>query len=60
MNSLIESLNMWGERFADAAFPLFWQSSLLVALVFVMDGLAAARKFVQPFATPFGWWSWSN
>src|SRR5436190_10341691 len=39
MNSLIDSLNMWGGRFMDSAWPLLWQSSLLIAVVFAFDFL---------------------
>src|SRR3569833_2398328 len=37
MNSLIDSLNMWGGRFADFAMPILWQSSVLIAVVFAFD-----------------------
>jgi len=53
MNSLIESLNTWGERFADVAFPIFWQSSLLIALVFGLDWLL--RRKIQP-AVRYAFW----
>src|SRR5579864_7466546 len=43
MNSFIESLNLWGARFLDFALPMLWQSSLLIALIFVID-LALRRK----------------
>jgi|GEM_PF-608015 len=39
MNSLIDSLNMWGGRFADFAMPILWQSSVLIAVVFAFDFL---------------------
>jgi beta-lactamase regulating signal transducer with metallopeptidase domain/tetratricopeptide (TPR) repeat protein len=39
MNSLIEGLNVWGGRLVDVALPLLWQSSLLIAVVFVFDFL---------------------
>jgi len=37
MNSLIDSLNVWGGRFGDFALPILWQSSLLIAVVFAVD-----------------------
>lgn len=37
MNSLIESLNQWGEHFLSFAWPMFWQSSLLIAVLFSLD-----------------------
>jgi beta-lactamase regulating signal transducer with metallopeptidase domain len=39
MNSIIESLNVWGARFLDFALPILWQSSLLIAVVFAFDFL---------------------
>ena len=39
MNSLIEWLNVWGGRFMDFVLPIFWQSSLLIAVVFAFDFL---------------------
>src|SRR5690242_10923819 len=46
MNSLIESLNVWGGRFMDFAPSLLWQSSLLMAVVFVIDFLL--RRKIRP------------
>ncbi|HTV63058.1 MAG TPA: M56 family metallopeptidase [Verrucomicrobiae bacterium] len=43
MNSNIESLNEWGGRFLEFAWPMLWQSSLLIAFVFALD-LLSARK----------------
>ena len=43
MNSLIETLNRLGGHFMDFAWPMFWQSSLLIALVWAVD-FALARK----------------
>jgi len=37
MNPLIESLNLWGERFLSFAWPLLWQSSLLIVVVLGLD-----------------------
>jgi beta-lactamase regulating signal transducer with metallopeptidase domain len=39
----IETLNEWGGRFLDFAWPMLWQSSLLIVLVFSLD-LLLARK----------------
>jgi lysylphosphatidylglycerol synthetase-like protein (DUF2156 family) len=43
MNALIESLNHWGGQFVNFAWPMLWQSSLLIAVVFTLD-LLLARK----------------
>ncbi len=43
MTSLIETLNRWGGRIPDFAWPMLWQSSVLIAVLFVFD-LAARRK----------------
>jgi beta-lactamase regulating signal transducer with metallopeptidase domain/type II secretory pathway component GspD/PulD (secretin) len=43
MNSFIETLNHWGGQFLNLAWPMLWQSSLLIAIVFVLD-LALRRK----------------
>jgi bla regulator protein BlaR1 len=43
MNSLIETLNQWGGHFLNLAWPILWQSSLLIALVLALD-LLLARK----------------
>ena len=43
MNSFIEHLNQLGGQFLVCAWPMLWQSSLLIALVLVLD-LALARK----------------
>jgi len=34
MNSLIETLNQWGGNFLSFAWPMLWQSSLLIAVLF--------------------------
>jgi beta-lactamase regulating signal transducer with metallopeptidase domain/tetratricopeptide (TPR) repeat protein len=46
MNSLIESLNVWGGRFVDFALPLLWQSSVLIAAVFAFDFFL--RRRIRP------------
>src|SRR6266496_1476191 len=43
MNSLIETLNLWGGRIPNFAWPMLWQSSVLIAALFVFD-VAARRK----------------
>ena len=45
MSTLVEMLNAWGGRFVDAAWPMLWQSCVLMALVFALD--AALRKRVR-------------
>jgi beta-lactamase regulating signal transducer with metallopeptidase domain/Flp pilus assembly secretin CpaC len=37
MNSFIETLNHLGDDFLNLAWPMFWQSSLLIAIVFTLD-----------------------
>src|ERR1051325_4546494 len=37
MNPLIDFLNAGGERVLRLAWPLFWQSSLLIAIVFLFE-----------------------
>jgi beta-lactamase regulating signal transducer with metallopeptidase domain len=39
MNSIIETLNHLGGNFLTFAWPMFWQSSLLVAVLFAFDFL---------------------
>jgi hypothetical protein len=39
MNSFIETLNQWGGNFLRFAWPMLWQSSLLIAVLFVFDFL---------------------
>jgi type II secretory pathway component GspD/PulD (secretin)/beta-lactamase regulating signal transducer with metallopeptidase domain len=43
MNQLIENLNGWGENFLGFAWPMLWQSSLLIVVVFALD-FVSARK----------------
>ena len=43
MNTCIQTLNDWGESFLSFAWPMLWQSSLLMAVVFVFDVLFARR-----------------
>ncbi|HEY1661757.1 MAG TPA: M56 family metallopeptidase [Verrucomicrobiae bacterium] len=43
MNFHIETLNQWGGGFLNFAWPMLWQSSLLIALVFVLDWLLARK-----------------
>jgi beta-lactamase regulating signal transducer with metallopeptidase domain/type II secretory pathway component GspD/PulD (secretin) len=37
MNLTIESLNLWGARALEFAWPVLWQSSLLIGLLFTLD-----------------------
>lgn len=37
MTSFIETVNHWGDLFLNSAWPMFWQSSLLIAIIFVLD-----------------------
>jgi beta-lactamase regulating signal transducer with metallopeptidase domain len=39
----IETLNDWGERFLGFAWPMLWQSSLLIAVIFALDFLMARK-----------------
>ena len=43
MNSFAENLNAWGGNFLSFAWPMLWQSSLLIALMFVLDFLLARK-----------------
>src|SRR5580704_11487733 len=43
MTSIIDHLNVWGGHFAAFAWPMLWQSSLLIALVLAADVLLARR-----------------
>jgi len=37
MNAIVETLNLWGERWASFAWPMLIQSSLLIAVLWVID-----------------------
>ena len=39
MNIFIETLNLWGGNFLSFVWPMLWQSSLLIAALFVFDFL---------------------
>jgi beta-lactamase regulating signal transducer with metallopeptidase domain len=43
MNSLISWSNLWGERALEFAGAMFWQSSLVIAAVFILDFLLRRR-----------------
>ena len=45
MNPLIETLNRWGENALHFAWPMLWQSSLLIAVLFAFD--FALRRHVR-------------
>jgi len=44
--AVIERLNLWGEHFARICWPLFWQSSILIAGMFLLDLLF--RRKLRP------------
>ena len=37
MTTFIETLNHWGDHFLNFAWPMLWQSSLLIAVIFVLE-----------------------
>ena len=39
MNSFIETLNQWGGNFLNFAWPMLWQSGLLIIVLFTFDFL---------------------
>jgi beta-lactamase regulating signal transducer with metallopeptidase domain len=43
MNAFIETLNHFGGQFLHFAWPMLWQSSLLIAFVFALDVLSARK-----------------
>ncbi len=43
MNSFIEILNQCGENFLSFAWPMLWQASLLIAILFAVDFLLRRR-----------------
>lgn len=43
MNSIIETLNQWGGTFLSFAWPMLWQSSLLIAALFAFDFLVRRK-----------------
>src|ERR1039458_3887134 len=43
MTTFIETLNHWGDYFLNFAWPMLWQSSLLIAAIFVLE-IALRRK----------------
>jgi beta-lactamase regulating signal transducer with metallopeptidase domain len=53
MSSLIQTLNLWGESVPSIAWPLLWQSSLLIGLLFGLD--RALRQRVRA-AVRYGLW----
>ena len=46
MNTLIEALNAWADHALRFAWPMLWQSSLLIALLFALELLL--RRKVRP------------
>jgi beta-lactamase regulating signal transducer with metallopeptidase domain len=53
MNTLIEALNAWADHALRFAWPMLWQSSLLVGLLFALDLLL--RRKVRP-AVRYAMW----
>jgi beta-lactamase regulating signal transducer with metallopeptidase domain len=45
-DGVIERLNLWGDQVARIAWPLFWQSNLLIAAMFILD--LVLRRRVRP------------
>jgi beta-lactamase regulating signal transducer with metallopeptidase domain len=45
MNTLIETLNRFGENTLHFAWPMLWQSSVLIAMLFAID--FALRRYVR-------------
>lgn len=43
MNFFIESLNQWGGGFLSFAWPMLWQSSLLIVILFAIDFLSRGK-----------------
>src|SRR5215469_5649928 len=43
MNECVETLNRWGESFSAFAWPMLWQSSLLITVIFAFDLMFARR-----------------
>src|ERR1051326_5403576 len=43
LNSVAETLNGWGSHFIRFAWPVFWQSSLLITAMFMVDFVARRR-----------------
>ena len=37
MSSIVEALNRWGNQFVGLAWPMFWQSSVLIVVVLAVD-----------------------
>src|SRR6266404_3121930 len=53
MNSLVETLNLWSGRSLHLAGTMFWQSSLLIGVILVID-FSCRRRF-RP-AIRYGLW----
>src|SRR5438552_345277 len=53
INSLVQTLNVWGAQALDIAWPMLWQSSLLIVLLFLLD--LAIRRRVRA-AVRYGLW----
>src|ERR1039457_3616826 len=53
MTSFIETLNHWGDHFLNFAWAMLWQSSLLIAVIFVLE--FALRRKIRA-AIRYGLW----
>lgn len=54
MQAAIETLNRLGDQAAEVAWPMFWQSSLLISLMFLADW--ALRRRVRAAVRYALWW----
>src|SRR5215472_8281879 len=43
MNQCVETVNRWAESFSAFAWPMLWQSSLLIAVILALDLMFARR-----------------
>ena len=53
MNSLLETLNVWADHALRFAWPMLWQSSLLIGVLFALD--LVLRKKLRP-AVRYAFW----
>ena len=58
MNSFIETLNQWGGNFLNFAWPMLWQSSLLIVVLSSRWIFCSGAKSALPSVMRFGWWCW--
>ena len=43
MNSIVETLNSWGANARQFIWPMLWQSSLLIGLLFGLEAMLRSR-----------------